>query len=169
MDIGRYGMPVFSMNDRMSSSACAYAAPLPRMMSGRWALASKSSARLIDSGSGICRGAGSTTRTSDWAAASVSRVAAKDFGRQIEVDATRPPRHRRMDCARDSNADIFGLADAERRLGVGLRRVHLIEFFVVALLEIDDLAVARPADLDHRKTVGGRVGQRHHTVQKARG
>ena len=91
IDIGRYGMPVISMKDRISSSACAYAAPLPRMMSGRWALASKSRARLIDSGSGMWRGAGSTTRTSE----SVGRVGvegrAKDFGGQIEVDATRPP------------------------------------------------------------------------------
>jgi len=56
------------------------------------------------------------------------------------------------------NTDIFGLANPEGRLGVWFRRIHLIKFFVVALLEIDNLAVARSADLDHGKTIGCSIG-----------
>ena len=76
----------------------------------------------------------------------ISRISvegrAKDFSGQIEIDAARPPRHRRMYRARNSNADILGLVDAESRFGVWLCRVHLVKFFVVALLEIHDLSVA---------------------------
>jgi hypothetical protein len=87
-----------------------------------------------------------------------------DRGRRHPAALT-PPRV----SARNSNADIFGFADAESRLCVWLRRVHLIKFFVVALLEIDDRPVARPADLDHREAVGGRIRQRDNAVQKAGG
>ena len=71
--------------------------------------------------------------------------------------------------ARNSNADIFGVIDAESCFGVWLCRVHLIKFFVVALLKIDDRPVARPADLDHREAVGGRISKCHHAVEKAWG
>ena len=74
IDIGRYGMPVFSTSARMSASACAYAAPLPRMISGRLALLSRSSARCTASGAGIWRGAGSTTLISEFFPASASIV-----------------------------------------------------------------------------------------------
>ena len=71
-----------------------------------------------------------------------------------------------MDGARDSNTDIFGLVNPEGCLGVRFRRIHLIKFFVVALLEIDNFPVARSADLDHGKTVGGSIGERHQAVQE---
>ena len=91
MDMGKKGMPVFSMNDRMSASACAYAAPLPRMMSGRSALASRSRARSIDSGVGNLPG-----RWLDHVyQRSRGRIGiecrAENFGGQIQIDATRPP------------------------------------------------------------------------------
>ena len=92
---------------------------------------------------------------------------AEDFGGQIEIDAAWPPGDRGMDSARDSDSDVFGPIDAVCRFRIRLGRVHLIELFVVALLEIDDRPVARPADLDHREAVGGRVCQCDHAVKKA--
>ena len=74
IDIGRYGIPVFSMSARMSASAWAYAAPLPRMMSGRLAFFSSSSARWTASCDGIWRGAGSTTWISEFLPASAFNV-----------------------------------------------------------------------------------------------
>src|SRR5881398_2955821 len=71
--------------------------------------------------------------------------------------------------AGNSNTDVSGLVDAESRFCVWLGRVHLIKLFIVALLEIDDGPVARPADLDHREAVGGRVSKCNHAVQKAGG
>ncbi|MNV69009.1 hypothetical protein D3C71_1618890 [compost metagenome] len=65
IDIGRYGMPVFSTSARISASARAYAAPLPNRISGRLALFSSATARSIESGAGSWRGAGSTTLIND--------------------------------------------------------------------------------------------------------
>ena len=79
IDMGRYGIPVFSMRFFISASACAYAAPLPRMMSGFFAERSKSSARFTASGAGICLGAGSTTLMSVRLPASASIACAKSF------------------------------------------------------------------------------------------
>ena len=56
IDIGRYGMPLFSTSDWMSASACAYAAPLPRTISGFFACLNKSSARLTASGASPAEG-----------------------------------------------------------------------------------------------------------------
>ena len=47
IDIGRYGMPVFSMRPVISGSACAYAAPLPRMINGFLAERSRSIAWMM--------------------------------------------------------------------------------------------------------------------------
>src|SRR5882724_4356132 len=110
MDMGRKGMPVVSMKARMSASACAYAAPLPRMMSGRSALASVSSARQTDS-------------------------------------------------------DVLGLIHPIGCLCVRLGRVHLIELLIVALLQVDDGAVARSADLDHREPVDPDQRSEEHTSE----
>src|SRR6266498_2106336 len=72
MLIARKGMPLFSTRARISSSTCAYAAPLPRMIRGRLAVFNTSSARLTAAGAGIWAGAGSMTLTSDFAPASAS-------------------------------------------------------------------------------------------------
>ena len=85
---------------------------------------------------------------------------------QVQIDPTGPSRYGGTDGACDSNTDIFRLANPEGCLGVRFCRIHLIQFFVVALLEIDNLTVARSADLDHGKTIGGRIGQRHQAVQE---
>ena len=79
IDIGRYGMPVFSTSALMSASACAYAAPLPRMISGFFADFKRSSARLTASAAGIWRGAGSTTLISVLAPVAASIVCGNSF------------------------------------------------------------------------------------------
>ena len=60
------------------------------------------------------------------------------------------------------------MEDTVGGLGVRLGRIQLIHFLVVALLQIDDLPLAGPADQDHREAVDGRVGQRDQAVQEAR-
>src|SRR5207253_10317781 len=47
-----------------------------------------------------------------------------------------------------------------------LGRVHLIERLIVALLQVDDGAVARTADLDHGEPVRGGVRQGDHSVEE---
>jgi len=56
---------------------------------------------------------------------------------------------------------------AERRLAERLGNRQLVHLFVVALLQVDDLALGRAADQDHRKTVGRRIGQCGQSVQEA--
>ena len=56
---------------------------------------------------------------------------------------------------------------AERRFAERLGDGELVHFFVVALLQVDDLALGRAADLDHRKAVGRGVSERGQTVEKA--
>ena len=57
---------------------------------------------------------------------------------------------------------------AEGRLAEGLGDGELVHLLVVALLQIDDLALGRAADQDHREAVGRGVGQRGQTVEEAR-
>ena len=167
MDMGRKGIPVFSTKARMSASACAYAAPLPRMISGRSRSGQQVQGALTASGAGSCRGAGSTTRTSDRAPGLGVERGGQHAGREIEIHAARTAGDGGADGARQTDADVLGAVDAVRRLRVRLGRVHLVELLVVALLEVDDRPVARPADLDHREAVRRGVGQRHHAVEEA--
>ena len=160
-------MPVFSTSARMSASACAYAAPLPSRMSGFFAPFSRSSARLTASGAGIWRGAGSTTLISERLAGRGVHRLREQLGRQVEVDAARTARHRGADGARDADADVFGVQHAERRLAQRLGDRELVHLLVVALLQVDDLALARAADEDHREAVGRRVGERGQAVEEA--
>jgi len=92
---------------------------------------------------------------------------AKDACRHIQIDPARPPGHGSMNRAGDSNTNVFGPVDPVGRLCVGLCGIHLIELFIIALLEIDDVTLARAADLDHREAVGGSIGKCHQAVQKA--
>ena len=46
---------------------------------------------------------------------------------------------------------------------------QLVHLFVIALLQIDNLALAGAADQNHRKAIGGGIGQRRQAIQKARG
>ena len=46
-------------------------------------------------------------------------------------------------------------------------RRELIEFLVVALLEVDDVSLARTGDLNHRKAIRRGVGERDDSVEEA--
>ena len=89
------------------------------------------------------------------------------FCGQIEIDAARTARHRGADRARKTDADVGGVQHAERRLAQRLGDGELIHLFIVALLQVDDLALGRAGDQDHRKAVGGGVGERGQAVEKA--
>jgi hypothetical protein len=65
------------------------------------------------------------------------------LGRQIEVDAARAARHSRADRAREANADVGGMQHAEGRLAQRLGDRELVHLFVVALLQVDNLALGR--------------------------
>ena len=94
---------------------------------------------------------------------------AEHLGRQVEIDAARTPRHGGADRPRDADADVLRAVDPVGRLGKGPGGGELVHLLVIALLEIDDRAVARPADQDHRETVGRGVGQRDQPVEEAGG
>ena len=91
----------------------------------------------------------------------------EELGREIEVDAAGTARHCRADRARDADADVFGVEHAKRRLAQRLGDRELVHLLVVALLQVDDLALARAADQDHREAVGRRVGERRQAVQES--
>ena len=91
------------------------------------------------------------------------------LARQIEIHAARTPRDRRANRARHADADVRGVQHAERRLAERLGNGQLVHLFVVALLQVDDLALGRAADLDHRKAVGRGVRQGSQTVEEAGG
>ena len=91
----------------------------------------------------------------------------EQLGRQIEIDAARTAGHGRADRARHADADVGGMQHAEGRLAERLGDRQLVHLLVVALLQVDDLALGRAADQDHRKAVGRGIGQRGQTVEKA--
>ncbi len=90
----------------------------------------------------------------------------EEFRRQIEIDAARTAGHRRANRARDANADVGGMQHAESRLAERLGDRQLVHLFVVALLQVDDLALRRARDQDHREAVGRGVSKRRQTVEK---
>ena len=91
---------------------------------------------------------------------------AEKLGRQIEIDAARTAGHGRADRARHADADVGGMQDAEGRLAERLGDRKLVHLFVVALLQVDDFALGRARDQDHREAVGRGVRQRDQTVEK---
>ena len=93
---------------------------------------------------------------------------AEQLGGQIEIDAARAARHRGADRAREADADIGGVQHAERGLAERLGDRELVHLLIVALLQVDDLALGRARDQDHREAVGGGVGQRGEAVEEAR-
>ena len=91
----------------------------------------------------------------------------EQLGRQIEIDAARTAGDGRADRARQADADVGGMQHAEGRLAQRLGDGELVHLLVVALLQVDDLALGRARDQDHRKAVGRGVGERDQTVEKA--
>ena len=92
---------------------------------------------------------------------------AEQLGRQIEIDAARPPGHRRADRARNADADVGGMQHAVGRLAQRLGDGELVHLLVVALLQVDDLALGRARDQDHREAVGGGMGERGEAIEEA--
>ena len=138
------------------------------MISGRLAAFSTSSARLTAAGPGNCAGAASTTFTSDLAPASALMTWREQLGRQVEIDAARTAGHGGADGAREADADVLRVQHAIGRLAQGLGDGELVHLLVVALLQVDDLALRRARDQDHREAVGGGMGERRQAVQEAR-
>jgi hypothetical protein len=93
----------------------------------------------------------------------------EELARQVEVDAAWPAGHGGANGARDAHADVLGVQHAVSGLGERPGDGELVHLLVVALLQVDDLALARAADQDHREAVGGRMGKRVQAVQEARG
>ena len=93
----------------------------------------------------------------------------EQLGRQVEIDAARTAGDGSADRPRHAHADVLGVQDPERGLGVRPGDGELVHLLVVALLQVDDLALARAADEDHRKAVGGGVGERRQSVHESRG
>ncbi len=56
---------------------------------------------------------------------------------------------------------------AECRLAKGLGDRELVHLFVIALLQVDDLALGRAGDQDHREAIGLSMSERGETVEKA--
>ena len=122
---------------------------------------------MIEAGAGICAGAASMTLTSDfWPAVGVHHLA-EQLGGKIEINAARTARNRGADRARQADADVGGMQHAERRLAQRLGDGELVHLLVVALLQVDDFALGRARDQDHRKTIGGGVSQRREAVEEA--
>jgi CRP-like cAMP-binding protein len=103
---------------------------------------SRSSARCTASAPGICR------------------------GRQVQVDAAGAARQRRADGAGDADADVLRVQHAVGGLAQRLGDGELVHLLVVALLQVDDLALAGAGDQDHREAVGRGVGQRGEAVEE---
>ena len=92
---------------------------------------------------------------------------AEQLGRQIEIDAAGTARHRGADRARHADADVGGMQHAEGRLAQRLGDGELVHLLVVALLQVDDLALGRARDQDHREAVGRGVRERGQAVEEA--
>ena len=91
----------------------------------------------------------------------------EQLGGQVEIDAARTARDGRADRARQPNADIGGMQHAEGRLAKRLGDGELVHLLVVALLQVDDLALGRARNQDHRKAVGRGVGERGEAIEEA--
>ena len=63
------------------------------------------------------------------------------LGGKIEIDPTRAARDRGADRARKADADVLSVQHAESGLAQWLGDCELIHLLVVALLQVDDLAL----------------------------
>ena len=139
------------------------------MISGRLAPFSTSSARLIGIGRRDLRRCRVDDLHQRFPAGFGIHHLAEQLGGQIEIDAARTARTRR----RGSRAQRRCRCPARAARGYaalhsGLAIGELVHFLVVALLQVDDLALGRARDQDHREAVGGGVGERGQAVEEAR-
>ena len=68
------------------------------------------------------------------------------LGRQVEIDAARAAGNGGADGARHADADVGGVQHAKGRLAQRPGNGQLIHFLVVALLQVDDLALGGTRD-----------------------
>ncbi len=92
----------------------------------------------------------------------------EELGRQVEIDAAGTARAGRANGARHADSDIGRMQHAEGGLAERFGDGELVHLLIVALLQIDDLALGRTGYQDHREAVGGGVCQRGQTVEKTR-
>ena len=91
----------------------------------------------------------------------------EQLGRQVEIDAAGPAGNGCADGAREADADVLRVEDTVGRLAQRLGDGELVHLLVVALLQIDDLALGRARHQDHREAVRGGVGECRQAVQEA--
>ena len=92
----------------------------------------------------------------------------EQLGRHVQVHTARAARQGRADGARNAHADVLRVQDAERRFAQRLGNRQLVHLFVIALLQIDDLALAGAADQNHGEAIGRGIGQGRQAIEKAR-
>src|SRR6185312_16626562 len=65
------------------------------------------------------------------------------------------------------DADVLSVQYAERRLAQRLCDRELVHLLIIALLQVDDLALGGTRDQDHREAVGGGMRKRIQPVEEA--
>ena len=86
----------------------------------------------------------------------------------IQIYSARSARQSSTDGSGYPNGNVLRTVDAIGSLHKRFGDVHLVESFIIALLKVDDVTVARTADLNHRKTVDGSFGQCSQPIEKTR-
>ncbi len=141
---------------------------MPSTINGRFALASRSIARVDRLGFGQL----ARSRVDDPPQRRRGLLGVDDLaehrGRDVEVDPAGTAGHRGADRPGDAAADVLGPRYPVGRLGEHLGRRQLVHLLVVAALEVDEVPLAGPGDLHHREAVRGGIGQRHKPVEEAR-
>ena len=167
MLIGRNGMPLFSTSARIAVIGLRVGGAFAENDQGTLG-ALEDVERALDSGRSGKLG---RRRVDDLDERLGSRLCVhhlrEKLGRQIEIDAAGTTGNGGADRARHADADVRGMQHAEGRLAERLGDGQLVHLFIIALLQVDDLALGRAADQDHRKAVGRGIGQRRQTVEKA--
>ena len=91
----------------------------------------------------------------------------KELGGEIQIDASGSARQGGANGAGDTNPNVLCMQDPVSGLAKRLGNGELIHLFVVALLQVNDLALARATDQDHGKAVHRGVGKRRQAVQES--
>ena len=86
----------------------------------------------------------------------------------VQIYTARSARQGSADGSCYSNGNVLRTIDTIGSLHKRFGNVHLVKTFIIALLEVDDVTVARTTDLNHRKTVDGCFGQRSQSIEKTR-
>jgi hypothetical protein len=93
---------------------------------------------------------------------------AEQLGGQVEIDAAGAAGDGGADGAGHADTDVLDMVDAVGGLDIGLGGIELVELFIVALCQVDDLALGGAGDHDHGEAVDGGIGQGDQAVEEAR-